>query len=330
MDRLVLLKWQNVNNPTILHGDGTLGCPVLGAITHAETVASAGSVANTYEYKIAPFKRGSIYTVLTPGGTTVQPATYTPKVFDIAIEELSTYATGGTPVPVNDVGGIDEVGVPVADPTFDLSDDPTFLFQQFARPWYVARDPNGNVTEQAGSHLPFPGIPNTLEIRGLTPTLYVERIGGSFLDYKASFRGRSANCQGLCTVPVPGDRTPTIWQSSGCVVNPTRKPTTAQSAIRASRASRRRTTRPSTRRRRRSRTMATIASAGPTSGLRRGSRLSKRPSGPPFRTSLGRTPIPAWAISSTSSRWAGSSPRTSRTRTFPSRTSTCRETPTRP
>jgi len=221
VDRLVLLKWQNVNNPTILHGDGTLGCPVLGAIVHAETVASAGTVANTYEYRIAPFKRGSIYTVTNPAGTTVQPATYTPKVFDIAIGELSTYATGGTPVPVNDVGGIDEVGVPVADPTFDLSDDPTFLFQQFARPWYVARDPNGNVLEQPGSHLPFPGIPNTLEIRGLTPTLYVERIGGSFLDYKASFRGRSANCQGLCTVPVPGDRTPTIWESSGCVVNPT-------------------------------------------------------------------------------------------------------------
>ena len=138
------------------------------------------------------------------------------------INLLSKYSDSGTPVPVNDAGGINEFGIPVADPTLDLlADDPTFLFQQFARPWYVARDAQGNVSETPGSHAVTPGVPNTLEIRGLAPTLYVERIGGSFLDYEASFHGKSANCQGVCNVPVPGDVTPTIWQTGGCFVDPT-------------------------------------------------------------------------------------------------------------
>jgi len=227
VDRPVLQKWQNVNNPSILHGDGTLGCPLLGATARVEPADMVGSVANTYRYKIAPFQRGSIYSVLNSQETmTIVPPTYTPKVFVDAINQLSIYALGSTPVPVNDDGGIDEVGIPVADPTFDLSvEDPTFLFQQFARPWYVARDPLGNVTEQPGNHFSIPGIPNTLEIRGGSPTLYVERIGGSLLDYRASFEFREANCQGpgtgVCNVPVPGDRTPTIWESAGCIVNPT-------------------------------------------------------------------------------------------------------------
>lgn len=223
VDRQVLLKWQHVNDVTILHGDGTLGCPLLGEVNQVETVAMAGSLANTYEYKVAPFERGSIYRISTAKETTnVVPLTYTPKVFADAIDQLSKYASGGTPVPVNDVGGINEVGVPVADPSADLmAEDPTFLFQQFARPWYVVRDAQGNVSESPGTHAVTAGVPNTLEIRGLSPTLYVERIGGSFLDYKASFHAKGANCQGICNVPVPGDVTPTVWQSGGCFVDPT-------------------------------------------------------------------------------------------------------------
>jgi hypothetical protein len=224
VDVPVLFKWQHVNDTTILHGDGTLGCPLTGEVAQVEPAKLVGSLASLNEYKVAPFERGSIYWVSTDNeATTLSPITYTPKVFADAINALSNYGQGG-PVPINDPGGINEVGIPVDDPKVDLSiDDPTFLYQQFRRPWYVARDAQGNVVEAPGSHAVTPGAPNTLEIRGLSPTLYVERIGGSFLDYKASFKGKNANCAatGVCNVPVPGDLTPTIWESSGCVVDPT-------------------------------------------------------------------------------------------------------------
>lgn len=237
VDVPVFRKWQNVNDPIVLRGgDGTLGCPVLGEISHFESKAMAGSLAFNYKYKIAPFEHGSIYWVSTANETETIPGTvvYTPKVFTNAINNLGFYGTDTVPPPVSDDGGIDEVGIPVKDPTYDLSDqEPTFVFQQFFRPWYVNRDVNGNVVENPVDHTVTPGIFNTLEIRGPfpNPTLYVERIGGSLLDFQAGFGAgsgfpRSATCKGeagtgVCNVPVPGDLTPTIWESGVCTVNPT-------------------------------------------------------------------------------------------------------------
>ena len=70
VDRQVLLKWQNVNNLTILHGDGTLGCPLTGEVSRVETAAMVGSLASAYAYRVAPFERGSIYWVSTSQGQT--------------------------------------------------------------------------------------------------------------------------------------------------------------------------------------------------------------------------------------------------------------------
>ncbi len=224
VDREVLGKWQSVTSVPILHGDGTLGCPLDGEVDQVFPVPMVGTNANMNEYKVVPFERGTIYRI-NHGTANVVPLTYTAKVFADAIHQLSIYSStggsGSTPLLPPDPGGINEVGIPVADPTMDLSDDPTFLFQQFARPWYIARDPQGNPKQNPGTLSVTPGIPNTLEIRGLAPTLYVERVGGSFLDYKASFHAKSANCQGVCNVPVPGDVTPTVWESSGCFIDPT-------------------------------------------------------------------------------------------------------------
>ena len=224
VDREVLGKWQSVSSVPILHGDGTLGCPLTGEVDQVFPAALVGTNANMQEYKVVPFERGTIYRV-NKGTQNVVPLTYTARVFSDAINQLSKYSStgggGSTPLLAPDPGGINEVGIPVADPTMDLSDDPTFLFQQFARPWYIVRDSQGNPKQNPGTLTVTAGIPNTLEIRGLAPTLYVERVGGSFLDYKASFHANSANCQGVCNVPVPGDVTPTVWESSGCGIDQT-------------------------------------------------------------------------------------------------------------
>src|SRR5581483_313860 len=63
----------------------------------------------------------------------------------------------------------------------------------------------------------YQGIPNTLEIRGRTPKLYVERVGGSVFDFTAGL-GQPPQ------VPFTGnkfDAAPTIWESFPCVYDST-------------------------------------------------------------------------------------------------------------
>jgi hypothetical protein len=170
-------------NYTVLRGGGQLGCPVAPDVS---TVVSPLSPGGLLVLDTQDFVRGRIYAPL--GGT----ATYTPKVLVDAITAIST--VGGTSVPsLNDPLGVNEVGIPVSDPTADIAgEEPTILFQQFARVGYA-------------------GLPNTLEIRGRSPKLYIERVGGSMVDFLAA--------QGKAPQVAPGaklDATPTIWESYDC------------------------------------------------------------------------------------------------------------------
>jgi hypothetical protein len=120
------------------------------------------------------------------------PLFYTPKVFVDAITAISTYTTspiGNPPRSFNDPFGLNEVGAPGSDPvTYIYGNDPTWLFQRFAR-------------------INFTGEPNTLEVRGRNPNpnLYIERLGGGMVDFKAGTR-----------LPNPNEVTPASWDVFQC------------------------------------------------------------------------------------------------------------------
>jgi hypothetical protein len=185
----VFNKWSQVHDNFILRSDGTLGCPTQAAVTLNSPVLSGVT------YTIQNFERGRIYT--TVGGPADGQAFYSPSIFVDAITALSTYSDPGAPPAITNLNdtflyGMFEVGFPTADPVFDLStDDPTYLFQRFLRPGYG-------------------GPANTLELRGLQPSLYVERVGGSALDFQ----------QAMHRMPVAGDITPTIWETYPCQYQP--------------------------------------------------------------------------------------------------------------
>jgi hypothetical protein len=180
----IATKWFSVQDYTILRGDGRLGCP-LGI----DVPASFGPTSNgtVFFLDVQDFVRGRIY------APEAGAATYTPKVFVDAITTMSTMGSGPL-VFLNDALGIQEVGVPPSDPTTDLSgEEPTILFQQFAR--------FGNPSSVA----------NTLEIRGRNPKLYVERVGGSMLDFTTAMGHTPQPPQGSTFDP-----TPTVWESYDC------------------------------------------------------------------------------------------------------------------
>ncbi len=186
---VVFNKWTQVHDDFILRSDGTLGCP-----TQAAAIRTSPTVSGV-TYTIQDFERGRIYT--TAGGPTDGQAFYTPTNFVNAITALSTYSDPGAPSTITNFDdtflfGMLEVGIPTADPVFDLAtDEPTYLFQRFLRPGYG-------------------GPANTLEIRGLQPSLYVERVGGSALDFEEAMK----------RMPATGDLTPTIWETYPCQFQP--------------------------------------------------------------------------------------------------------------
>jgi hypothetical protein len=203
VDAPVFQKWLQVDDYTILRNDGRLGCPLQEGTSYSLS-------QSPIIYEIQPFERGSIYWAPLGGSPPVNLLYYTPKVFADAIETLSVSDDNPNPPPPtggsaanstfqNDYGGLNEVGFPTGDPISEYSsENPTYLFQRFARPWYL--DANNN-----------PGAANTLEIRGRTPTLFVERIGGDLVDYSAAIGGSAG------ALPQVGDLTPTIWQNYGCL-----------------------------------------------------------------------------------------------------------------
>lgn len=112
------------------------------------------------------FRKGRIYAGLPDG------AHYVPSVFAQAIDQL---------------GGEGATGVPIGDPRNSTGVMQTWLFQQFARPGK-------------------PGLPSTLEIRGVPPKLYVERQGGDLSELSAVGSGLTGS-------------SPAIWQQFPCSGN---------------------------------------------------------------------------------------------------------------
>ena len=187
MPEAITDKWIRVRDYTILRHDGRLGCPT-GQASTSNAFPPPQSFPPAPQLQVQDFERGRIYAL---GG---QDAHYTPKVLVDAITAISTYsdATGSGLEFFNDTLGTIEVGIPVADPVGYLdTHDPTWLFQRFAR-------------------IGFTGTPNTLEIRGQNPnpTLYIERVGGSMVDFRAAM--------GHLPTGASDDITPTVWDSFPC------------------------------------------------------------------------------------------------------------------
>jgi hypothetical protein len=182
----IMDKWLTVKSYAILRHDGMLGCPTGTSPNVLRWVSATQAMILG---RVQDFERGRIYAM-----NGAQPH-YTPKVFSDAITAISKYALSSHPAlqHFNDPYGVDEVGAPGSDPvTYIFGNDPTWLFQRFLRPG-------------------FTGEPNTLEVRGRNPNpkLYIERVGGGLVDYKAGARRE----------PAPGDNTPAVWDVFQCVWN---------------------------------------------------------------------------------------------------------------
>ena len=137
-------KWRTVSTP-MLWPFSTLGCPIN---THQVTSSLNPDFNN---WRAQDFERGRIYAP--PQGAAV----YTTGLFRTALVELAETPQG----PGGITTQFHKVGWPVSDPTYDLEvENPTWMFQRFAQ-------------NNLG-----PAWQNTLEIRGRTPFLYVERVGG--------------------------------------------------------------------------------------------------------------------------------------------------------
>jgi hypothetical protein len=128
----------------------TVNSPILGSTrTLGCPVAAAQSVTT---WTVQDFERGRIYAPST--GT----PTWVPAILTAAIREVA-HGVGGI------AGEFRQVGWPAIDPQWDLfGEDPVWVFQRFA-------------TNDYG-----PAYWNTLEIRGRTPFLFVERIGGDAVE----------------------------------------------------------------------------------------------------------------------------------------------------
>jgi hypothetical protein len=194
----IATKWFSVLDYSILRGNGRLGCPVAGDVF---TVQGPSQVTGQIlTLRTQDFVRGRIY-----DNHNVSTA-YTPKVFVDAIKGISLVADPATPdgpaLNARDPLGITEVGIPFADPTFDMfGSNPTILFQRFRR-------------------YDYKGLANTLEIRGRNPRLYFERVGGSILDFAAGVGTPPTVPNPTTQNPNPFDSTPTVWESYNCTYSP--------------------------------------------------------------------------------------------------------------
>ncbi len=175
-------KWRTVNSP-VLGPLRTLGCPVSGP---------DGSVAN---WTAQDFQRGRIYA---PSSGNV---VYVPGILTGAIKEVA-HCTTAAPCAARLAAEFLHVGWPVSDPDWSLvAEDPVWVFQRFAQ-------------NNLG-----PAYHNTLEIRGRTPTLFVERIGG---DIDETVAAKADPNQVLPPQPVVDNHTPTWpWLPFPCVKAPT-------------------------------------------------------------------------------------------------------------
>jgi hypothetical protein len=173
--RAIADKWFTVDSP-ILGPKRTLGCPI-GPSTDS-------SLPN---WTVQDFERGRIYAPL--GGT----ATYVPKILTAAFPTISHAV--GMPLAASVLADFKFIGWPVSDPDSALdTDTPTWVFQRFAQ---------NNLGE---------GFHNTLEVRGRTPSLFIERIGGD--------PDETSEAEATLEIPHPVPKidaaTPTQWQTFPC------------------------------------------------------------------------------------------------------------------
>lgn len=208
----------------ILGADGTLGCPTGNATPIFPNYPGVKFNPPSIEYLVQDFERGRIYGFL--NGPDAGTAHYVPTGFAKAIDAESTYLDPGSNLPatvgslsLKDPFGINEVGMPMSDPTLDMANsEPVFLFQRFLPPQlcmyplYVKNtvDPYFPKYPSQADCVNSGGTPNTLEIRapsiGGLQTLYVERVGGALMDYQSA-TGKQ---------PQLGDPVPTVWEQYPC------------------------------------------------------------------------------------------------------------------
>ena len=171
-------KWVQVDTlafpPPVFYPFHGLGCPVATYDTELKNGAAT--------WLIQQFERGGIY--VPTGGAAV----YVPKLLTDPLTIVSHGNVYGNLIYY--------VGAPVSDPVWELdANNPTWIFQRF--------DQNNS----------GPAWQNTVEIRGRSPVLYLERIGGDFDELSAA----QADSTGTPTKPpVISGLTPTIWQQFPC------------------------------------------------------------------------------------------------------------------
>jgi hypothetical protein len=162
----------------------TLGCPVGPAALFPVTY-NIPQANTSWTYQV--FERGRIYWPST-GSLTFVPQIFVNVSMTLGSNPVSTSITPGE---------IQGLGWPVADPDWSMdTTDPAWAFQRFDRLGIDA-------TYQ-----------NTLEIRGRSPVLYVERVGGDLSELSSS----QATPDNLHPTANVGGSTPTIWQQATCTL----------------------------------------------------------------------------------------------------------------
>ena len=183
----VATKWLQVYAlaPAILVPTHSLGCTAAAANEYQSSNPQAPQTAWT----VQSFQYGAIYSP--SSGASV----YVPNILNGPMEALAHFPSN----PADDIPNeFYYLGWPISDPDWSLdTENPTWLFQRF---------------DQYGMG---PVFYNTLEIRGRTPTLYVERVGGDLQELLASQQPAT----GLPTFPATvTSQSPSIWQQFPCTM----------------------------------------------------------------------------------------------------------------
>jgi hypothetical protein len=136
---------------------------------------------------VQSFERGRIY------AATNGPTVYVPKILADALPVIA--ASQSMPRGDAILREFYQIGWPVHDPDWYMdADNPTWAFQHFDQ-------------RSLG-----PAHENTLEVRGRSPELYIERIGGDMDELRES----QSTTQQPAVAPEVNNNVATIWQSVPC------------------------------------------------------------------------------------------------------------------
>ncbi len=167
-------KWRTINTP-MLGPSGNLGCPIANVEKPTDVAATGWQIQN--------FERGRIY--VPPN----RPALFMPGILRSALEQLVKHASQA----VNTYHEFRVMGKPLADPDSSLDvDDPTWIFQRFS-----------------GQYEGDYQWANTMEVRGRSPQLHIERIGGDPDEFRQAMDSHTRD-----------ENTPTHWETYKCSGSP--------------------------------------------------------------------------------------------------------------